>query len=246
MSLVKEYSVQYGSERIYFALRFQPTRLPNKVAIHVEPDGRVLVDAPEGTSIESAKMAVKQRARWISKQLAPIHTRRAHVLPREYVSGEAVHYLGRRYRLKVIRADEDNPSVRLKGGYVEISLRSPTAEAVKAALLGWLSQRARSVFAERLSAVSAQLRWVATPPPVRIRTMRRQWGSCSPKGLLTLNMHLVKASRECIDYVLLHELCHLKEHNHGPRFYRLLARELPGWEQVKTRLDERAEEVLVC
>jgi predicted metal-dependent hydrolase len=81
-------------------------------------------------------------------------------------------------------------------------------------------------------------------PPMRLQAMKIQWGSCSPAGQLTLNPHLVKAPRECIDYVLLHELCHLKEHNHGQKFYRLLERHLPQWHVKKARLDALADFIL--
>lgn len=85
-----------------------------------------------------------------------------------------------------------------------------------------------------------QALWVDVPPPLHILTMQTQWGSCSPAGRLTLNPNLVKAHRECIDYVILHELCHLAEHNHSGRFYRLMAQVMPQWRTIKVRLDEMA------
>lgn len=74
--------------------------------------------------------------------------------------------------------------------------------------------------------------------------MKKQWGSCSPKGVLSLNPHLVKASLRCIDYVLLHELCHLQVRNHGQKFYDLLSKHLPEWQAAKARLDGMAELLL--
>jgi len=100
------------------------------------------------------------------------------------------------------------------------------------------------VFGTRLEAIGGSLRWVRTAPTLRLQTMKVQWGSCSPAGRLTLNPHLVKAPRECIDYVLLHELCHLKEHNHARRFYQLLDMHMPRWQQRKARLDSMAEILL--
>ena len=79
---------------------------------------------------------------------------------------------------------------------------------------------------------------------MRLQTMKVQWGSCSPAGRLTLNPHLIKVPGECIDYVLLHELCHLKEHNHSQKFYKLLERYLPLWRSKKQRLDDLADIVL--
>jgi predicted metal-dependent hydrolase len=89
-----------------------------------------------------------------------------------------------------------------------------------------------------------QTLWVSDKPSMRILAMKSQWGSCSPKGLITLNPALVKASRDCIDYVILHEFCHLAEHNHGKKFYRLMGQVMPNWETVKNRLDGMANLLL--
>ncbi|MNG12944.1 WLM domain protein [compost metagenome] len=86
--------------------------------------------------------------------------------------------------------------------------------------------------------------WVTERPPLRILTMQTQWGSCSPNGRITLNPHLVKAPRECIDYVILHEFCHIAEHNHSEHFYRLMSQVMPGWEKTKGRLDGMANRLL--
>ncbi|WP_430746834.1 M48 metallopeptidase family protein [Azotobacter chroococcum] len=90
----------------------------------------------------------------------------------------------------------------------------------------------------------AQALWVTAAPPLRIQSMQTQWGSCSPNGRITLNPHLVKAPRDCIDYVILHELCHIAEHNHSERFYRLMQQVMPQWETVKARLDGMAAALL--
>ena len=236
-------SVRYGDELIHYTVRPRPGRKSGRVAIHVEPDGRVFVDAPEGAADRQVRAAVTARARWIHGHLAAIRRRRAHVLPREYVSGESVLYLGRRYCLKVVTKDENPASVRLRGGYVEVFVPVRNPEAVREALSNWYWERARIVLGERLEVMVSSLR-MRTAPPLRLQVMKVQWGSCSPAGRLTLNPHLVKVPRECIDYVLLHELCHLKEHNHSQRFYGLLERHLPQWRRKKERLDELADLVL--
>ncbi len=83
--------------------------------------------------------------------------------------------------------------------------------------------------------------WVSGRPSFRILTMKKQWGSCSSKGMLMLNPHLVKAPKESIDYVILHELCHIAEHNHSERFWWLLTQVMPQWKEVKAKLDDMAE-----
>lgn len=240
---VSQHRIAYGDEVIVFSLRRQPSRAETRVAIHVEPDGRVLVDAPDAAPLVDVLTAVKKRARWISQHVEAARARLVHVLPREYVSGESLHYLGRRYRLKVIVDPESKTSTRMRGGFIAVTTPEQAAAPIKMALDAWYRQRAREVFAERLIAVAAPLRWVRQLPQTRLQLMKVQWGSCSPSGRITMNPLLVKAPRECIDYVLLHELCHLLHHNHSPKFYKTMDRHMPNWKVVKEKLDNMAEEV---
>lgn len=238
-----QHSIQYGDELICFSLRRQPSRTAQRLAIHVEPDGSVLVDASEVTSLEVVMSAVKKRVRWISQHVGAARERLHHVLPREYVSGEALHYLGRRYRLKVVVQAGVVPHARMRGGFIEVTVDEHRPVTIQKILDGWFRIRAREVFPIRLAAVAAPLGWIKHLPPTRLQFMKVQWGSCSPSGRITFNPMLVKAPRDCIDYVLLHELCHLLHHNHGPKFYKTLDRCMPGWRVIKERLDNMAEEI---
>lgn len=238
------WSIHYGPEIIRFAVRRQPKRRKGTIAIHVEPNGIVLVDAPTDTSRAAIITAVRKRARWVQEHLSNFHRRHTHVLPREYVSGESVMYLGRRYRLKAIPTDATGVGVKLSGGHLEVRTARAAPESVCEVMEAWYRARAHIVFAERIGEMLSILRWRHAVPPMRLQAMKTQWGSCSPSGRLTLNPWLVKAPRDCIDYVILHELCHLKEHNHSPRFFKLLDRYMPQWRQRKARLDELAEVIL--
>ena len=235
--------IAYGDEVIAFSVRRQPSRTVSRVAIHVEPDARVLVDMPDTATLTDVLAAVKKRARWISQHVHAARARLAHVLPREYVSGESLHYLGRRYRLKVVIDGAARAEARMRGAFITVTTPEQAPTPIKTALDAWYRQRAREMFADRLTAVAAPLRWVKQIPPTRLQFMTVQWGSCSPSGRITLNPLLVKAPRECIDYVLLHELCHLLHHNHSPKFYSTLDRHMPNWRAVKEKLDNMAEEV---
>ena len=239
--LESQHQIAYGDEQIDFTLRKQPLRAASRIAIHVEPEGRVLVDAPDSAGLPAVLLAVRKRARWISQHVTAAKARFAHVLPREYVSGESLHYLGRRYRLKVIVEAGAAEKVRLRGAFVVVSTSKHDPVVIKSALDGWYRQRARIVFAQRMAVAAKPLAWVREEPLFRLQFMTRQWGSCSPAGRITLNPCLVGAPQEAIDYVLLHELCHLKHHNHSKIFYSMLKRYMPNWEQIKSRLDEKAE-----
>lgn len=236
-------SVRYGD--VVLTYRVGPPRpAGKKFLIKVLPEGAVLVHPPSGCSAPEIADAVKKRARWIWRQLSAAREHNAHVTPRRYVSGESHYYLGRRYLLKVFEEPGAAAAVKLLRGRLNVQVRERTPQKVRAALDAWYRTRAREVFERRLDALLPQALWVSARPTVRLLTMQRQWGSCSPGGTLTLNPHLVKAPRECVDYVLLHELCHLAEHNHSERFYRLLAQVMPNWQAVKVRLDMLAAPLL--
>lgn len=234
----------YYADELIQVERARRTREVSRILIKVDPDCRVRVSAPASANDEQVLAALKRRGRWIYQQLREFRAQLTHVLPRQYISGESHYYLGKQYVLKVVEAPDELQQVRLLRGKLEISVRQKSAEKVRELLHTWYKARAREVFERRLEAVLEQTLWVAERPPLRILTMQTQWGSCSPAGRITLNPHLVKAARECIDYVILHELCHIAEHNHSERFYRLMQQVMPQWEKVKTRLDNMAARLL--
>ncbi|MBD5801879.1 hypothetical protein AZOA_13040 [Azoarcus sp. Aa7] len=235
--------ISYGEERIGFSIRFLP-RTTKRIAIHVLPDGSVTVDAPEGVDVGEVVTAVRRRVRWIWQRVRACREHTRHVLPREYVSGESHFYLGKRHMLKVIADSTEPEGVKLLRGRLEIRTRTKDAASIRALLDAWYRRHAEEVFARRIAECAAKTPWLKAIPGFRMLTMRTQWGSCSPKGDLVLNPLLVKAPGPCIDYVIFHELCHLKEHNHSPRFYRLLAGLLPDWEKWKSELDLLATNIL--
>lgn len=240
----KNIHIHYGDEKICFTLNSH-TGLSKKVRIKVTPCGSVSVSAPLAADADAVLAAVKKRARWIYRQQQYFHEQRLSLAPRRYVSGESHYYLGKRYLLKVVETADAPQGVKLLRGRLVVSVRQKDGGKVHKLLHEWYKTRAREIFASRLTALLEQTLWVNQPPPLRLQTMQTQWGSCSPQGRLTLNPHLVKAPHVCIDYVILHELCHLAEHNHSPRFYRLMEKVLPEWQAIKHRLDEMAGVILV-
>jgi hypothetical protein len=240
---VSDWVLAYGDERIPYQVRSKAGRW-GKVAIHVEQDGSVVVDVPEGTDAQRIREAVGKRAGWIYRNVREARERFTHVLPRSYVSGEQVHYLGRRHVLKVIPVAKPERSVRLYRGTMEVRTENTDPQAIRGRLRGWYKVRAQAYLKTRLSAVSEALPWIENMPPFHLIETDKRWGSCSTDGTVRLNPFLIKAPRECIDYVVLHELVHHAEHNHSPRFYTLLDRHMPRWQEYKRRLDGMAEVLL--
>ena len=215
-----------------------------RVRIHVQPDRRIVVDAPPQTPLPEIKQALLKRARWVSRQLSKLEVAHRHALSRQYVSGETHWYMGKRYLLKVRVSNRSTASTKLKAGRLIVTVRARNPALVQAALNEGYRARALDMFDRRLEALYPELRWVSRMPEWQLRPMKKQWGSCSPRGRLSLNPMLIKAPRTCIDYVITHELCHLRHHNHSDQYYRLLTRQLPNWRVTKQRLDDLAEQIL--
>lgn len=235
--------LHYGDEVIPYTVKVTTGRR-ERVRIHVHHDGAVEVEAPEEATAEEIGKAVQKRARWVHDHVHDAKRRFEHVLPREYVSGEQILYLGRRYSLKVRHVPRDKRSVKLKGGLLEVAHDHVSTEAVRARVRAWYKVKARDYLAYRLGVIAKALPWPQEVPRFQLKEMRTRWGSCAAGGAVTLNPFLVRANRECIDYVITHELCHLREHNHSPEFFRLLSRAMPQWESVKRSLDDMAEVLL--
>lgn len=233
------FEFRYSDHLIPFE-RVTRRSVSNRILIKVHPDCRVIVSSPEDADNDAVLSAVKKRGRWIYEQLRDFREQLEFIPSRQYISGENHYYLGKQYLLKVIEAPEQVQGVKLLRGKLEVSVRTKSAEKVKELLTDWYKARAKETFSKRLDAMLEQALWVEARPSLHILTMQTQWGSCSPNGRISLNPHLVKAPRECIDYVILHELCHIAEHNHSERFYRLMSQVMPKWEKTKERLDGMA------
>lgn len=242
----EEYSFIYGDEAISYEVvrKTFPEGKKRKITIKVNPNCETIITAPEDAERTDIHEAVMKRAKWIYEALQEFRTHKEYVQTKHYVSGEMQFYLGRRYVLKVVEDSESSSSVKMYRGKLLVTLNSfgdNKTELVKALVKKWYKHRAEQIFHKRLSELLPQTTWIKGIPSFRIMSMQKQWGSCSAKGNLMLNPHLIKAPRECIDYVTLHELCHIAEYNHSERFWRLLTQVMPNWKEVKSRLDGMAE-----
>jgi predicted metal-dependent hydrolase len=236
-------NVRYGEDEVVCPVLVN-SAISSRVRIHVYPNGDVRIEAPEGKSEAEIQKAAQKRARWIFDNRRIAFAARAQSLPREYVSGETHFYLGRRHQLVVRTEQVPKSTVRLTRGRLEIRVGEADRKAVKRHLDQWYKLKAREYFVRKLSELSGSLPWIKVPPPLRLISMKTQWGSCSPSGTINLNPALIKAPRHCIEYVMIHELCHLAEHNHSKKFYALLSRCIPNWQPVKAELDALAELLL--
>lgn len=228
--------VVLGPDPLDYELRRSARRT---LAITVEPSGAVIVTAPTATSEEKVDAVVRHRGGWIRRQLREITTLPPPPTPREWVTGETHWYLGRQYRLKVVKGERRK--VTLAGPFFRVVAPDAAGPAhVQRLMERWYLDHARVTFERRMAGVlrrTPRLECTVTPR-LLIRKVRRRWGSCSPDGRILMNVDAVKLPVGCIDYLLTHELCHLRVPHHGPAFWRLLNACMPDWEHWRQRLEQ--------
>lgn len=226
--------VLWGSLEIPYCFRLSRRKT---LAISVHPDLSVTVNAPQDTDPDTIREYVIRRGGWIAKAWRDFEQYLPKQPPRRYLSGETHRYLGRQFRLKLERGEVE--SVKCLRGYLWVTTRDePTPERAKVLLDSWYRARAKAVFAERLHCCHQRVEREGIPlPSLALRHMSGRWGSFSASGRITLNLELIKAPKDCIDYVIMHELCHFKEKHHGPRFWTLLLRFMPEFEKRRKKLN---------
>lgn len=228
-------SIEYGRKEITYHVLYADRKT---MEIAVQPDGRVTVKAPNGTTSVAVQKRIVKRARWIGKQLNYFRQFEPRTSPRRYVGGETHLFLGRQYRLR-IKKHPDN-AVKLKGPIFLVMTPAPdNRQKIKHLLTEWYQEHAQEIFAKRLQHCYETAKGLKVSyPVVKLKKMTKRWGSCSKAGDILLNTDLIKASLYCIDYVIMHELCHLKEHTHNNGYYKLLSKYMPDWEKRKERLEK--------
>jgi hypothetical protein len=231
-------TIQYGATKIEYELVYAQRKT---LGITVRPDDLgVIVKAPEGTGLEEIEARVRKRGAWILKQQRELERYLPHLPPRQYVSGETHRYLGRQHRLKVVeRENGTGEGVKRDRNFIYVTVRDRAdTGSVKALLDAWYHNQARRIFQERLAACFPKMEHVGVAyPEIIVRAMSTRWGSCSAEGRITLNVKLVRVPTSYIDYVIFHELCHLAERNHTARFYEILDRVLPDWQEQRDKLN---------
>lgn len=228
-------SVEVNGRPIQYQLRRADRKT---LSISVEPDRRVVVIAPVSADRDAVDARVRRRATWIRRQQRYFETLPPLPTPRRWISGETHRYLGRQYRLKVVRGPA--ASVRLTGGFFIVTTPDiADTGTIEKAMADWYHSHARELLPKRMQCLLGGSTWLRPQqaPQLALRRMKLRWGSTTPGGRICLNVDLVKLPLGCIDYVVAHELVHLHVPNHGAPFWRLLGRIYPDWERWRSRLD---------
>jgi predicted metal-dependent hydrolase len=201
------------------------------LSLIVERDGAVVVRAPLGTSDTSIRRVVEAKRLWLYEKTNHKQKYPAYATRKEFVAGETLLYLGRNYRLDL--TNDDMPGLHFNGGFtLSRRYRTDAARLVRE----WYIERARQKLPAKVDAFAKALG--VTYGRVLISDLKVRWGSCTPKNNLNFNWRIIKAPTFVIDYVIVHELAHLLEPNHTPRFWNIVSVQVPRYEEAKAWLRE--------
>lgn len=227
------HQIKFGSRSIDFNLEYRKRK---SLGIKVYPDNQVEVLAPFDAIEEKVLERIKVKAPWILKKIDHFNTYKPATPSRRFINGETHLYLGRQYRLKIISDNVD--MVKAYRGQLWMHSQNPKPHILKKQLDSWYKQRASVVFAELLEEVLPKFkRYKISQPVLTIRTMSKRWGSCTQSGKIILNTELIKAQKGSIEYVIVHELCHLVHHNHTKAFQSIQSSMMPDWRKWKDKLE---------
>ena len=206
------------------------------IGISVLPDSSVIVRVPYLTSFKTISRIVNEKYSWIIKHRDNYRKLDHSSVRKSNITGETHLFHGNQSVLKIEKSEK--PYVRFYESIIALGTeKTDDPIAIKQLLYRGYKNEALRYFPESFNKVLRENENQSFKPTgLVIRTMKRRWGSCSNKGIITLSTELIKLSDLYIEYVIIHELCHLKHHNHGPQFYKLLSEVFPEWKTVRKEL----------
>ncbi|MCE5334837.1 MAG: M48 family metallopeptidase [Desulfobacteraceae bacterium] len=201
------------------------------LSIRVLPDNRVVVTAPGSVSRREIAEVVESKAAWIERAFKANEERHRKTAGNRFETGRTLFYLGREFALRVESAPDCG--VSLAGGTIRVRTNRPQGDPmrepdVRSGLVKWYTARALEQIEGRVRDFSQRIG--VTPRKVTVKSMRSRWGSCSSHGNISLVWNIVMAPEEAIDYLIVHELCHMVHHNHSTAYWNLVRSFLPDFD----------------
>lgn len=225
----------YGSFEYDYALVREDRKT---LSLTVMPDMSIFLKSPREADAERIEKFLKKKWFWLQKQLNFFKKFQKKIYKKEYVSGESFLYLGRQYQLVIKKSKEDK--VVLQNGKLIFFTTQSVGDGVHTRIYldAWYRKKYREIFRARYTEVCKKFSY-EQKLRLAIKKMPKRWGSYIRNRNITLNPLLIYTSKDCIDYVITHELCHMKYEKHDENFYKLLSSKYPRWEKVKEKLEMR-------
>jgi len=225
-------SYQYGTEIIEFDVDFRKRKT---LSIQVEAPRIIHVIAPIGSSEEEILASVKAKSKWIIQKLFEIREVDNQRRIKDYVNGESFIYMGRNYSLQIV-VDETVllSEASLKNGKFFVTVPNKESELIRHTLENWYKDKAKEKIKEKIAYYKDY--FSIQPKRIVIKDQQKRWGSCTKDHQLLFNWRSIMAPSPVLDYIVVHEMCHMVYRNHSPEFWQLVKKILPDYEQHRAWL----------
>jgi predicted metal-dependent hydrolase len=199
------------------------------------PYGKVKIAAPERMELDTIRIYAISKLSWIRKQQAKIVSQKREA-PREYITNESHYFQGKRYLLKVIEVNT-TPTVKQKHNHLELYIRQGTGiEKRKEILDAWYRSQLKTTAAIYINKWEKLMN--SSVAEFGIKKMKTKWGTCNIEAKrIWINLELAKKPKQCLEYIIVHEMVHFFERNHNSRFVALMDQYLPNWRELKIELN---------
>jgi predicted metal-dependent hydrolase len=222
-------SFKYGTTNIAFNVEYKNRKT---MEIAVEPPNIITVTAPMGISEEIIVEKVRCKANWIIQKIYSYKHMNYQSLNREFVNGESFMYLGRSYSLQImLDLRIKKPEVKLFRGKFIVTANDKNEEVIKKAMEEWYRGRSKVIIEQRIKYYQRFFNII--PSGVKIKEQKKRWGSCTSKNELLFNWRCIMAKSNALDYIVVHEMCHMYHKDHSKEFWGLLASIMPDYEVRK-------------
>lgn len=224
-----------------YLVEIKRTSRSKTASLKVE-EGRVMVVVPKALPLDRIQKIVDDKHDWIMDKIAS-YKKATPASNKQYVSGEAFPYLGRNYRLKVLNGVYQ--PLKLVNGRLQLTIRESAIQDyfTRGALIRWYKRNAKRKFTEKTERYAKIVG--VEPKSTSIKSFKSRWGSCSPEGDLDFNWAVVMAPNRIVDYIVIHELCHLLHHDHSPKFWKEVERVMPDYKEHKEWLKVNGHKLVV-
>ncbi|MBY6951036.1 M48 family metallopeptidase [Clostridium botulinum] len=217
---------KFGTKHIEFTVKFSNRK---NLAIEVETNGEVNVVAPIGVSEEEIIKRVKSKATWIVQKQYEVRNINVNKINREAVNGESYLYLGRNYTLQLMRKEYINKiEVKLFRGKFIVTTPTKDEEKIKVALEEWYREKALQKINDRIKYYKPFFN--KEPKVIKVKEQKKRWASCTSKNELLFNWRCAMAPAYIIDYIVVHEMCHMYHKDHSKEFWNMICGIMPDYE----------------
>ena len=212
------------------------------MSLQITRQSAVIVSAPYFTPTSEINSFVEQKYAWIQKNILKQKEQQDHEGEKLYISGEHFHYLGTSYPLEVFFQQNLPPGLVFWSNRFYLNCPDGT-DRRKRYFIEWYKTKAKTYFAGQVDSLSRQLQLL--PQSIRITSAQTRWGSCSPDNNLAFSFRLIMAPVPVIDYVIIHELMHIKEKNHSAQFWKLIEKVMPEYKLHRRWLKENGNKFIL-